>query len=110
MSRHIMMILTTFLFVACTSCKFMTDPNTEEIAMSVAELTGTFLLRSVDAWAEIEDSDGDIEWKDIVADIWIQLRKAYKFNDKEIRLVEDEVTRALKQIYMHRNEIANGAK
>jgi len=69
-------ILITFFFVACNSSFF--DPNTESIAMTVAELTSVYLLRAGDVWAELEKNDGDIEWKDAVADVYIALRKGYK--------------------------------
>lgn len=102
MSSLVRMIMTTFLFVACTSCRFMVDPNTKDIAIVVAELTGAYLLRRADSWAELEQADGDQEWKDTVADIWLELRKAYRFSEREVRLVEDEVSHTLKQLKHHK--------
>jgi len=99
-------IITTFFFVACNSSFF--DPNTESIAITVAELTSVYLLRAGDVWAELEKNDGDIEWKDMVADVYIALRKGYKLSKREEELVEKQVTSTLLQIKRHKEGILNG--
>ena len=105
MSRTLFM-LTNIFFVACNSSFF--DPNTESIAITVAELTSVYLLRAGDFWAELEKSDGDVEWKDVVADVYLALRKGYKLTKKEEELVEKQVTATLFQIKRHKEGILNG--
>ncbi|MCW9065791.1 MAG: hypothetical protein OQJ78_05790 [Ignavibacteriaceae bacterium] len=98
-----------FFFISCTSCHYVLDPNTESVALCVGELTAAFFLRSADKWAELEKNDGDIEWKDAVADLWLALRKGYNLTDGEVRLVEHEVQRTLKNIILHRPYIKKEA-
>jgi len=105
MSRTLIM-LTNIFFVACNSSFF--DPNTESIAITVAELTSVYLLRAGDFWAELEKNDGDVEWKDVVADVYLALRKGYKLTKKEEELVEKQVTATLHQIKRHKEGILNG--
>lgn len=96
-----------FFCVSCSSSIF--DPNTHEIALTVAELTSVYVLRAGDFWAELEKSDGDEEWKDIVADVYIALRKAYKFNYGQEKLIDKQVTETLQLIKKHKEGIQNGS-
>jgi len=105
MSRALIIFINLF-FVACHS-SFL-DPTTKSVAMTVAELTSVYLLRAGDFWAELEKSDGDIEWKDAVADVYIALRRGYKLNRQEEKLVEKQVTATLMQIKRHKEGILNG--
>ena len=105
MSRFCSLLMTPF-FVACHSSFF--DPNTESVAITVAELTSVYLLRAGDFWAELEKNDGDVEWKDVVADVYLALRNGYKLNKKEEELVEKQVTATLMQIKRHKEGILNG--
>lgn len=91
------------IFIFCllhflTFCKHSLDRNTKETAEAVGQLTGAFLLKAGDAWASYEKSDGDFEWKDIVADLWISLRKDKLFTYKEQNLIEKEVNNSLKKL------------
>lgn len=105
MSRFWIMLGNLF-FVACNSSFF--DPNTESVAITVAELTSVYLLRAGDFWAELEKNDGDVEWKDVVADVYLALRRGYKLSKKEEELVEKQVTSTLMQIKRHKEGILNG--
>lgn len=107
MSRSLIILINLF-FVACKSSFF--DPNTESIAITVAELTSVYLLRVGDFWAELEKNDEDLEWKDVVADIYITLRDGYKLSKKESELVEKQVNQTLLQIKRHKAGILNGIK
>lgn len=96
-------IITTLFLCSCKSSFF--DPNTHEVTMTVAELVSVYVLRAGDFWAEFEKSDGDQEWKDVVADVYIALRKGYKLSEGQQKLVERQVTDTLKQLKHHKEGI-----
>ena len=106
MSRIFLFVASLFA-VGCNSSFF--DPNTKSIALSAAKLTATFALRAGDAWAEYERQDGDIEWKDAVADVYMTLREYHKLNRKEADLLDKEVSEVLKDIARER-KVENGKK
>ena len=96
-----------FFFISCNSSFF--DPNTKSIALSAAKLTATFALRAGDSWAAYERQDGDIEWKDVVADVYVTLREYHKINTKEAELLDHEVSEVLKELARER-KLENGKR
>ena len=106
MSR-LFLFVASLCFTGCNSSFF--DPNTKSIALSAAKLTATFVLRAGDSWAKYERQDGDVEWKDVVADVYMTLREYHKINKKEAELLDHEVSEVLKELARER-KLENGKK
>ena len=89
------------MIFSLVSCKSAFDPNTKTTALVVGELVGAYLLRKGDAWAEEEKGDGDVEWKDTVADLYLFFRENYKLSSQEENLINDEVSLVLQHLLRH---------
>jgi len=63
------------------------------------QILANFFAKCGDNWAEKERSDGDFEWKDVVAEFWLELRdKNPKLKNNEV--IEEEVNQKV-QLILH---------
>jgi len=90
------LILFPFFFSCSSFSSYSKDKDhTLEMMMVVGEIVGTYALRKADDWAKGEIEDDDQEWKDLVADIYIELRNEFSLSLKEEKIVKEKVTYAI---------------
>lgn len=70
------------------------------------QILANFFAKAGDTWAERERADGDFEWKDVVAEFWLELRDKNPFL-KDDKIIEEEVNQRV-QLILH--DIKEGKK
>lgn len=87
-----MILFVLFLFLQCSSLSFQ---STEPLVMIAGEIVGSFLLRCGDDWAKAELQDEDVNWEDVVADLYLELREEFKLNKKQEDMLKKQITDSL---------------
>lgn len=90
------LLLPLILLSSCKSSFF--DPTTHTMAIVVGELVGAYLLKAGDHWAEKEILDDDEEWKDYVAELYLNLRKEKNLSDAQCKNIDRQVSKSLKEL------------
>jgi hypothetical protein len=99
------------LFFSCSSfSSYSKEDHTLDMMMVVGEIVGTYALRKADTWAKGEIEDDDTEWKDLVADIYIELRNEFHFSLEEEKIVKEKVTYAIMWLKQKLFKELKGAK
>lgn len=100
------------LFFSCSSFSSYTKDkdHTLEMMMVVGEIVGTYALRKADDWAKGEIEDDDTEWKDLVADVYVELRNEFSLSLEEEKVVKEKVTYAIMWLKQKLFKELKGAK